>query len=689
MSNPRMNAAVERALAESGEETEYATPYGLVSQSLRQQPAKTKAEVVDLLVREFALHEFDAQTVARSAADLAQLRDAVRLVRKRRYGQLEISYIEFDVVTWRILPSVENVRFEGPRSWKPSSAARYSSLGGSQPVLTLATDHPAELLHELDVQTTQIWRSNVHSRSIPMRGIENSGLLSIARIKLGDSGYVGVLDATDGFSRTVGAQRGSGVDVSDVLGELQNDGPENKLRTELIALRDDGDAELDSQDGKIAASRLRCSVMPRAQVIVGYKWLDQIGDSQKDEGFAGARRQLVGHIHLEPPLKFTDSTQFALKARIALNSLKENSLLPAVDGYSPDNVLNLLLTGNAGERQSTEVALRPDEVLLLAVDAIRGPSGNYAASIAVNRAIYSLTGKRPLRQERAVIAVDTAMRANRLAMGVEEPETDFAGKRSTMGRAVAHSAFNSSKLTRRPIAELLASAVDEIRKSEEIAGVTRELKVSVAAAELGALGVYALVEGVDEPLIERSGSKAADGSYLPEPPEVMMRMMTSTAGLNQLAQAVFDSRSRRRMTLVPEGQSADDAIHDDWDTLTSQHLIAFARGGIWNTDGGDLDPRSRLDFMLSGIRNKVKELQALVTDSATISNSSGAIIIDNEGAPMTPEYNALIDLSFILRNWTETSAQSVVAAEAAHEGDTEFANYDWQTEEGDEDELSA
>jgi hypothetical protein len=677
MSNSKSDASVQRALDESRTDTEYATPYSIVSQSLRVQPAKTRAEVVALLMKEFGLHEFDAETVCRSAADLSQLREATRLVRKRRYGQLEITYIEFDVVTWRILPSIENVRFEGDRAWNPSAAARYSSLGSGQPVLTLSAPEPARLLSELRAQTAQIWRTNPHSRSIPMRGIETSGLMSIARIKLGDSGYVGVLDATDGFSRTVGAQRGSGVDVGDVLGELQGDGLEHRLRTELIAMRDNGTADLDSEAGQISAARLRCSVMPRAQVIVGYAWLDEEIASAREGGFDGARRQLVGHIHLEPPLKFTDSTQFALKARIALHSLRDLHLLPKLPGHTPDELLDLLVDGATADSGRHEAdSLLPDEIMLLAIDAIRGPSGPDERVVAVNKAIYSLTGKKPGRQDRTIVAVDTAMRANRLIAGATEADSDFVGRRSTLGRAFAHSSFNSSRLSRRTPAELLAKALADLAANSEFSErATRDAKVSAAAAELGALALYALVEGVGDrdPLIIRSGTKAADGSYLPEPPEIMAKLMTSKAGLNQLAQVVFDSRAGRRLISLSDGMVAEDDVNLSADTLESKHLIAYARGGKWNADSdAELDPRAQLDVVLSEIKLRASELALAVAAAAEVESLTGFSLVEAEGAPMSDEYVRLEDVVFELRKWTERDEQNKSDAADAHEADSGY-----------------
>ena len=187
------------------DEAGYTTPYAVISDSLRTQNSKARTAAAELIQEAFHLHAFDALTVSRSAADLTQLKEAIRSPRQRRYGQFKITYIEYDVVTWRILPSIENIRFEGSRAWMPGKALRYGPLAPGEAVLGLSHGAVDGLLGSLRTQTQQIWNHNPHSNSIPFRGIETPGLLAVARLALGDNPKIGVLDATDGFSRTVGA----------------------------------------------------------------------------------------------------------------------------------------------------------------------------------------------------------------------------------------------------------------------------------------------------------------------------------------------------------------------------------------------------------------------------------------------------------------------------------------------------
>lgn len=658
MSGINRSSSVARAISESRDAgTEYSTPYLLASSQLRPQNAKVRANVVELLKVEFGLHDFDAQTVARSAADLSQLKDAVRNSRLRRYGRLEVQFIEFDVVTWRILPSLENIRFEGDRALE-SSALRYDSLSGS-PVLTLRHNSREDVVSGLREQTNTIWRTNPHAKSIPLRGIETPGLLAISRLSIGDSPVIGMLDATDGFSRTVGAHRGSGIDLTEVLFELPEELADMRLRNELIELRDTDAGLAETSDGEVAAARLRTSVMPRAQVIVGYRWLGETDDGV--QGFDYARRALVGHIHLEPAMKFTDSTQFALKAKIALDAVYAAGELPTIDGFAADEVLESLTRGEAGADLGAP-ALHFDEISLLAVDTLRSSLAPSRLRV-VNRAISSLTGKAPSKTDRGVLAVDTAMRAKLIATGTGSVDAAYIGRRSTLGRAWMAAALSPAKLSRRPILELLDEAVEAV--------VAHRLTVdgnspSKAAAELAALALFDLVEAPGGPLLIRSGSRDEKGDYLPEPPQIIDRLMRTEQGLNQLAQAILDVRAGRKPRLLAPEQPAADTVMEDNDLLSRADIVGLATGKVWKDDlGSATDPVKQLDQSLERIIALINDLDSLVRVAGSLAGPDGVAFVSIDGAPLDEQWKSLSGLSFTLHGWAQTHDLRASAAKAS------------------------
>ena len=678
MSDKNRAATVARHLDQSREKNDYATPYGLVAGNLRTQNAKARANAVDLLVEELGLQEFDAETIARSVADLSQLKEATRTARKRRYGQYEIKFIEVDVVTWRILPSLENIRFEGDRAWKSSQALRYVTPFKAQPVLGLKNGDPDFVVRTLKDQAKTIWEKNSHSQSIPMRGIETPGLLSITRLALGDNEKIGILDATDGFSRTVGAQRGSGIDIDEILFDLQRDATENKLRNELIELRDSGEADLESEAGEVAAARLRSSVMPRAQIIVGYEKI-KLAPGEAQPPFDEVRRSLVGHIHLEPPMAFLDSTENALKARIALEAVHNENMMPPVAGLSAEDVL-AVLKSETDENNSTPGGrgplggLQPDEILLLASDALISPL-NKKRAMVVNAALYSLTGKKPLnRGPRAALAADTAMRVNRIALG-QEQDTAFKGRRSTMERVLATPTLNNARLTRRPILEIRDAALNELgqqRNNFEDLGQV----VSPDAAELGVLGLYCLVEGVmslkdgeTRPLLTRSNTRI-NGEYMPEPQEIIAQMVSTETGIEQLAQAVLDVRGSRAPRRLVNGETAGTDHGEDWKLLDANDLYRYKKGN-WT---GQIDPSDNPYVARNLYRKKLVEgttaLQEIAENLKRIKLASGESLIEKEGLALeNEEWKILDDLAFELKTWHRTAEHSAPTVAPTFEED--------------------
>jgi hypothetical protein len=673
LSEKNRAASVAHHLQQSKEDTQFATPHFLVSSTLRAQNAKARANAVDLLVEAFGLHPFDAATVARSAADLSQLKEAVRNPQSRRYGQYEVSFIEVDVVTWRVLPSIENIRFEGDRAWKAGKALRYGSALPGQPVLGLQSPDPDLIVRSLREQTKTIWDKNPHSRSIPMRGIETPGLLSITRLALGDNEKIGILDATDGFSRTVGAQRGSGIDVDEVLFDLQREATENKLRLELIELRDSGEADVDSEAGEVAAARLRSSIMPRAQVIVGYR---KIGAPQTAQPpFDEVRRSLVGHIHLEPPLPFLDTTENALKARIALEAVHAENMMPPVAGLGADRLLNILRS-----EADTDVAdgiiadslggLSPDEILLLATEALVSPMDAKRVRV-VNAAVLSLTGKKPMKLERAGLAADTAMRVSRISKNLEL-DTPFKGRRSTIQRVLTASTLKTARLTRRPILEIRDEAIRKLKaQRDSLEDVNKE--ISPDAAELGVLGLYCLVEGVmslkdgdGQPLLIRSNARI-NGEYMPEPQQIIEKMVSSETGLQQLAQTIIDVRADRAPRRLVDGETAGSSVTEDWKLLETRDLYQYKIGN-WS---GKIDPSSDPYVSRELYRRQLVEgvaaLKEIAENLRKIESPNGGVLIDAEGLTLDSEWKVLDDLAYELRTWSRTADRVAPSVRLAHE----------------------
>ena len=412
---------------EDGDATDspYLTPHGYYSDALRTGNLKGRQGAVDSLMEAFGLTAFDAETVASAAADVSQIKDAVKKVRFARRGSVSVKYIELDVVTWRIVPSPENIRFEEERVRAVGRSSRFRSLADRSPVLVFEEASSSRLSNRLETEAETILVTNEHALTVGDRGIENPGLLSISRIQTSDRETVGVLDSTDGFGRTVGAHHALGIRASDALWKYSNEAESLQLRKELIQLRLNPHDSADKVGAHLSVEnqrRLRASVMLRAQIIVGYE--ASPSEANNFPQFDQVRRTLVGYIHIEPPKPFSLGTQYAIKATAVLQALSTNEGLPSALNFSQADVQAILegspeLTG-PGPRQLSDGrrAFLPDEAFVLALEALRSSAvdGHRRARIA-NAAIRELTGQTPSKADRSMIAADSALKNRRTCGG--------------------------------------------------------------------------------------------------------------------------------------------------------------------------------------------------------------------------------------------------------------------------------
>ena len=120
-------------------------------------------------------------------------------------------------------------------------------------------------------------------------------------------------------------------------------------------------------------------------------------------------------------------------------------------------------------------------------------------------------------------------------------------------RSLGTPTLGGARLSRRPIVDLVDAAVEKLRvRSQNLEDVSRG--ISTEAAELGVLALYGMVEGGHAPLLIRSNAKV-NGEYLPEPQQIIERMVTTSAGIRQLGQIVLDVRAGREPRLLrPEDE---------------------------------------------------------------------------------------------------------------------------------------
>lgn len=661
--------------ADDEEDTFSQTPHRYISGSIKVQRARSRDAAATQLVEAFGLEDFDAQTIARACADVSQIREAIRRTRTRRYGAIEIQFIELDIVTWHILPSPENVRFEELRVRETDAAPRYRSLEEGAPVLKLSVDSEARFISRLDSEVEQIWITNDHAKSIPFRGIENPGLLSLARIESPEHGVVGVLDATDGFGRTVGSHKALRIGPREVLWKYSDETNDHSLRREIVSLMTNPHDAADDVGQHLSdenKERLRGSVMLRAQIIVAYRNLQRNGDQAMELPFDQVRRKLVGHIHIEPAKPFTLGTQYALKATAAVEALDNSGALPEVPGFSASEVASMFWVDSpfsaatATTLAGGRTAMRPDELFTLALAAFRATTGrNDRRARITNAAIRDLTGQTPSRNDRHMLASDLALRLGELASGNQANDSTFDSRRSSLDRAIRPRILESLKISRDSIEDVLAMAILELGESRES---NTEAYPRPYTAELAALSLFHLLGVPSRRLLERATKKdSTNAGYISEPNVVMEALMNSEAGLRQLAQIVLDGRGARLPQLLPVGQEPVDSVIADGTLLDSAGLRAIAGQ---STDAEDLpeSPQSRLNANVSLFKQEVRNLVERVEAIDSIGSGDevpSVSLIQLQGAPVAAERDELQRLVYRIQAWVSTIERHVLTARAA------------------------
>jgi hypothetical protein len=96
-----------------------------------------------------------AQTLAHAAADQQQLRRALRAPKIQRFGVEEFTYIEFDVLGWRIVPSPDNIRFEGEHARDAVGMPRFGAVE-DQPMLTFEMNSAKALIDAMAPRITDM-----------------------------------------------------------------------------------------------------------------------------------------------------------------------------------------------------------------------------------------------------------------------------------------------------------------------------------------------------------------------------------------------------------------------------------------------------------------------------------------------------------------------------------------------------
>jgi len=576
----------------------------------RMRPPPSDALITKGIVAGVAagLSEVLAETLVHAAADQQQLRHALRSPKVQRFGTEEFTYVEIDALMWRVLPSPDNIRFEGDHARGTVGMPRFGSVK-NEPLLTFEMDSTEDLIDAMGPRIADMAEANPHVGSILARGIESPGWLGFLRLTT-DTGTVTRLESTDGYGRTVAAQLGLGITFKDAAWNLT---PGSRRAANFH--RDIAAWAVSADVTDEQARKVRCSIMPNAKVIIGYA---------STRGFDRARRRLVAHLHMSPPMSFTVATTLNAKANAAVDRLHENQLLPELPEYTAEEIRDIL------DGTNREHDLLPDEVAVLACGALN-PHQNKRQAKVVNEAIADLTGTKPQLEERTALAAEVALRGF-------PADKRLTGLRSALERTWRWSELRGVALTLTEPLDLLADAIPEV--------VHRD-KPGPAIAELAGLASYHLVSGKTQLLVR---SEFGGRSSNTEPQTIMRQMTRSVHGLRQLCQIVLDGRAGRKAQELPDGTTPQDANLPDAHDLTQARLRELANV----SDTAPIGHQSADDRFAEAIKDFkgcLADLHSATMEMAEVADSDGVPLVDIKGYDDPEVRRHLVEITELVSDW--------------------------------------
>ena len=555
------------------------------------------------------LSEELAETLAYAAADQQQLRKALQSPKVQRFGAEKFTYVEVDVLTWRILPSPDNIRFEGEHARGTIGMPRFRAVDG-QPLLTFEMDSADKMIDAMALRITDMAENNPHVASIQDRGIEMPGWLSFLRLTT-DVGTVTRLESTDGFGRTVAAHRGLEITFKDAAWNLR---PGSRRAANLH--RDLVEWAGSDVVTDVKARKVRCSIMPNARVIVAFS---------APREFDRARRRFVAHLHMAPPMNFSTATTLNAKANAAVDNLYERGLLPTSGGMTADEV-RAILDGTEHDHD-----LYSDEVAVLACGALN-PHPNKRQARAVNEAVADLTGTKPKPEERAQLAAEVALRNF-------PADKRLTSLRSALERAWQWSALRGVELSRRNPLDLLSEAIRELVQFGE--------DVGPATAELATLASYNLV-GARTQLLTRSQFGGRGDNT--EPRQIVRQLAKTDTGLRQLCQVVLDGRAGRDPQELPDGFTPQDKRMPEAEILTPGRLRELTE--LSDEEGlTHQSPEDRFAAAIVKFQKCLEELYIAAQKVGEVTDYEGVALVDKLGFESSNVKDTLTDISDLVSEW--------------------------------------
>ncbi len=478
-----------------------------------------------------------------------------------------------DVLIAPLIRALENLRMAEKRYNGQFLLPRYTSAAFNKACLCDLSEHAdmdaaAQFLFtELAKVDDEIAANNVYGKDIAKNGVRIGGILFPLLISLPGQPVIGGFETADCYGRAYFIQESEGIAAADVLEWLRTVPTDaRELKNHPLQERR---AALLSVAGKVRAGntplkeheelQLMRAVMPNTKIV-----LTVDGSVPMDE----ARRRLVAQQHLDPPTAFTPDTEWQTRAEAVLEALEQKEYLTEVTGADARTVRKMIDDpGTAGDEGRF-----PDEVAALAVSLLLRTPNNGPDRVITSALKTRGVAGHERTQARSELTARVVARAISDDIGRE-------GRRSALERVLRMVELRDLAVDLRPIEDLIEDARAELKDAVADRSKGTKPTIGPAVSQIIVRAGFYLTCGTGNkgPLLARSAHGAGKGEAQ-EPAELMRKLATTFAGLEQLVQAVLDGRQGHPVRLLDEKQTAQalPSAASEEEQLTSEKLRALA-----------------------------------------------------------------------------------------------------------------
>lgn len=535
--------------------------------------------------------------------------------------------LQLDVLIAPLIRALENLRMAEKRYSGRFRLPRYTSASLNRACVCDLSDRrdlsdaTQFLFSELDKVDAEIDANNDYGFDIQANGVRIGGILFPLLIDLPEQPLLGGFETADCYGRTYFIQQSEGIAASDVLEWLRTvptdarelrAHPLQQRRTELLSIAGKVRAGNTHLTEREELTLLR-AVMPNTKIV-----LTVDGMVPMDE----ARRRLVAQQHLDRPTEFTPDTEWQTRAEAVLEALQQKNMLASLMGSEAaevrwwiDNPIDAVGGGRCA-----------DDIAALVVSSLLRTPGTPADRV-ISRALKTrgVAGTKRT-QARSELTAHVVARAIPVDNGRD-------GRRSALERVLRMTELRDLDVDMRPIDGILADARAQMTNAAKERARGKKPGVGPAVKQIIVRAAFYLTcgSGNEGPLLQRSAHGAGKGEAQ-EPAELVRKLATTSQGLEQLAQVVFDGRREYPVRLVGEDQRAEDfsSAGTGEQLLTGERLRALALAKSVKIE--NLTASAQVAEDTDDIRDRVDRLEGKIADMGQRKDDGAALAyVDDHG----------------------------------------------------------